>query len=344
MKILITGGCGFSGSNIAYRVLKDNRGELFVLDNLSREGSAKNLEWLKKHGKFVFFKKDIHSNIQVQGVIKKVKPDVVYHLAGQVAMTTSIKNPRLDFETNTLGTFNILEAIRKYCPESVFIYSSTNKVYGSLQGVEFKEQQKRYVAEKFPEGFSESLPLDFHSPYGCSKGAADQYVLDYSRLYNLRTVVFRHSSIYGGRQFSTFDQGWLGWFCAKALQAGKGLLKEPFTISGNGKQVRDLLFVDDMVSLYFTVTGMIDKAKGNVFNIGGGMQNSLSLLELFEILDNKLEVKLNYTQLPWRYSDQKIFVADIRKINDLCGWSPKVNKIEGIDKVIGWLRAGSPVE
>ena len=343
MKILITGGCGFFGSNIAYRVLRDNKGELFVLDNLYRRGSAKNLKWLREHGKFRFFKVDVCSNDQIQGVIKKVRPDIVFHLAGQVAMTTSIDNPRLDFETNALGTFNVLEAIRKHCPESIFIYSSTNKVYGSLGGVEFQEHKNRYVAKKFPEGFSEDLPLDFHSPYGCSKGAADQYTLDYSRLYNLRTVVFRHSSIYGSRQFSTYDQGWVGWFCAKAIEASQGLLKEPFTISGNGKQVRDLLFVDDVVSLYFTAARLIDKIKGNVFNIGGGMQNSLSLLELFEILENKLEIKLNYIQLPWRYSDQKIFVADIKKINNMCGWSPKVNKFEGINKVIGWLQGSKKV-
>lgn len=340
MKILITGGCGFSGSNIAYKVLKEDRGELFILDNLYREGSAKNLKWLRRQGKFTFFKADIRFNNEVQKIIKKVKPDVVFHLAGQVAMTTSIDNPRLDFEINTIGTFNILEAIRKHHYESIFVYSSTNKVYGSLEGIEYKEDEKRYVAEKFPEGFSESMPIDFHSPYGCSKGAADQYVLDYSRLYNLRTVVFRHSSIYGSRQFATYDQGWIGWFCAKAIEAGKGLLKEPFTISGNGKQVRDLLFVDDMVNLYLLAVDSIGKVKGNAFNIGGGMQNSLSLLELFEILEQKFKVKLGYIQLPWRYSDQKIFVADMKKINSMCGWYPKVNKTEGINKIIDWLQRG----
>ncbi|MDD5691121.1 MAG: GDP-mannose 4,6-dehydratase [Candidatus Omnitrophica bacterium] len=340
MKILITGGCGFAGSNIAYKVLKDKRGELFILDNLYREGSAKNLKWLKRHGKFTFFKADVRINNQVQKIIRKVNPDVVFHLAGQVAMTTSIDNPRLDFEVNAMGTFNVLEGIRKYCSESIFIYSSTNKVYGSLDWVEYKEHEKRYVAERFPEGFSESTPIDFHSPYGCSKGTADQYVLDYSRLYNLRVVVFRHSSIYGSRQFATYDQGWVGWFCAKAIETGKGSLKKSFTISGNGKQIRDLLFVDDMVNLYLLAVDKIDYIKGNAFNIGGGMQNSLSLLELFDILEHKLKVKLDYIQLPWRYSDQKIFVADIRKINNMCGWSPKVNKLDGINKVIEWLQRG----
>lgn len=340
MKILITGGCGFSGSNIAYQILQNNRDDLFILDNLYRDGSLKNLKWLKENGKFSFIKEDIRFSNQIQKVIKKIKPDVIFHLAGQVAMTTSIENPRLDFETNALGTFNMLEGVRKYCPESIFIYSSTNKVYGSLDNLEYKELKNRYVAEKFTEGFDENMPIDFHSPYGCSKGAADQYVLDYSGLYNLKTVVFRHSSIYGSRQFSTYDQGWVGWFCAKAIDSGRGLLKEPFTISGNGKQVRDLLFVDDMVSLYLLAVDKIEEIKGNAFNIGGGMQNSLSLLELFEILEDKLQVKLKYSQLPWRYSDQKIFVADIRKIHGLCGWSPKINKLEGINKIIEWLKRG----
>lgn len=343
MKILITGGCGFSGSNIAYKVLKDKRDELFILDNLYREGSANNLQWLKSNGKFEYFKEDVRFYKQIKKIIKKIRPDVVFHLAGQVAMTTSIDNPRLDFETNALGTFNMLEGIREYCPESIFIYSSTNKVYGSLDWVEYKEDGKRYVAEKFLEGFSESLPIDLQSPYGCSKGAADQYVLDYSRLYNLRTVVFRHSSIYGSRQTATYDQGWVGWFCAKAIEASKGLLKEPFTISGNGKQVRDLLFVDDLIDLYFKAVDQIENIKGTAFNIGGGMRNSLSLLELFEILERKLKTKLNYIQLPWRYSDQKIFVADTKKINSMSGWSPKVEKIEGIDKVIKWLQDSSTV-
>lgn len=341
MKILVTGGCGFSGSNIVYKALQDNKGEVFIIDNLYRKGSGKNLKWLKGCGKFTFFKADIRFNNQVQRIIKKIGPDVVFHLAGQAAMTTSVNNPRLDFEINVLGTLNILEGIRKHCPESILIYSSTNKVYGSLDWIEYKECEKRYTAERFPEGFSERFPLDFHSPYGCSKGAADQYVLDYSRVYNLNTVVFRHSSIYGGRQFATYDQGWVGWFCAKAIETAKGLLKEPFTISGNGKQVRDLLFVDDMVHLYFTAVAEISKIRGNAFNIGGGMQNSLSLLELFEILERSLKVKLNYIQLPWRYSDQRIFVADISKIRSMCGWLPKVNKLEGINKVIDWIERGS---
>jgi len=340
MKILITGGCGFSGSNIAYRILKDNKGELFILDNLYREGSAKNLKWLKRQGKFVFFKADVRFNNQVQRVIKKVKPDVIFHLAGQVAMTTSIDNPRLDFEINTMGTFNVLENVRKHCPKSVFIYSSTNKVYGSLDWVEYKEHEKRYVAEKFPGGFSENIPIEFHSPYGCSKGAADQYVLDYSRLYDLKTVVFRHSSIYGSRQFSTYDQGWVGWFCAKAIEAGKGLLKEPFTISGNGKQVRDLLYVEDLVEAYDRfINGNVTH---DVFNIGGGPRNTTSLLEFISLVEQKTGIKFRKVEhKEWRPSDQKVYISDISKVSKALDWKPKISPEKGLEKLIEWVGANT---
>lgn len=325
------------GSNLAFDVIKRNSGELFILDNLYRQGSEKNLAWLKSSGRFKFYNLDIRFVDKVEKVIRDVKPDVVFHLAGQVAMTTSVSNPRLDFEVNALGTFNILESIRKHSLDSIIIYSSTNKVYGDLEWVEYKELDKRYEAPVFPKGFPENIPLDFSSPYGCSKGAADQYVLDFSRTYGLKAVVFRHSSIYGSRQFSAYDQGWIGWFCQKAKEISRGILKEPFTISGDGKQVRDVLYVDDAVKLYFKAIERIDKIKGNVFNIGGGIQNSLSLLELFEILEQELGCKLAYTRIPWRKSDQKIFVADITKYQSVTGWYPEVDKIQGIRKMLAWI-------
>lgn len=337
MKVLITGGCGFLGSNLANDIIEKNRGELFVLDNLYREGSEKNLKWLQSGGKFKFYNLDIRIRDKVQKIIGNIKPDIIFHLAGQVAMTTSINDPRLDFEINAFGTFNILESVRQYSPESIIIYSSTNKVYGDLEWIEYKELPKRYVAPSFPNGFPETLPLDFSSPYGCSKGAADQYTLDFSRTYGLRAVVFRHSSIYGGRQFSTYDQGWIGWFCQKAVEASKGILKGPFTISGDGKQVRDVLYADDAVRLYFTAAGAIDKIKGNVFNIGGGINNSLSLLELFDLLEQELGCRLTYTRIPWRKCDQKIFVADLTKFHSLTGWYPEINKIDGIRKMLAWI-------
>jgi len=337
MKILITGGCGFLGSNISSEILNKKSGELIVLDDLSRQGSEKNLEWLRSKGNFKFFRSDIRNSGDVERIIRETRPDTVFHLAGQVAMTTSIDDPRKDFEINALGTFNLLESARNHSPQSAIIYSSTNKVYGDLEWVKFEEKEKRYVAPEFPDGFPEDIPLEFHSPYGCSKGAADQYVLDYHRIFGLKTVVFRHSSMYGGRQFSTYDQGWIGWFCQKALETKKGLLKEPFTISGNGKQVRDLLYADDMVTLYLTAAKNMGKLSGNAFNIGGGMKNSLSLLELFDILEDEVSIQLNYKKLPWRISDQKIFVADLRKFQKLCEWSPKVDKIIGVKKMLDWV-------
>jgi CDP-paratose 2-epimerase len=336
MKFLITGGCGFLGSNLAVEVLRRN-GELCVFDNLSRFGSHLNLQWLQSNGAFSFIHGDIRIHDDIDKVIRNFKPDVIFHLAGQVAMTTSIDRPYYDFSVNALGSMNVLEAARKSVPEAVIVYSSTNKVYGDLSWVKYLEKDTRYVSLDYPNGFNESTPLDFHSPYGCSKGAADQYMLDYARVYGLKTVVLRHSSMYGGRQFATSDQGWIGWFCKQALLVKNSKVKEPFTISGNGKQVRDLLHADDMRKLYFAVIDNIDKVKGGVFNVGGGMQNSLSLLELFGMLEAKLSIQLNYTRLPERFSDQKIFVADITKAAQLLSWKPNVSAELGIGLMLEWL-------
>lgn len=335
MKYMITGGCGFLGSNIASEVLKQKQ-ELIIYDNLSRVGGEDNLEWLNKMGNFKFFKEDTNNFEKLSSIIKEEKPDVIYHLAGQVAMTTSIQNPRLDFETNVLGSFNVLESVRQYSPKTVVVYSSTNKVYGDFEYLNYNETNSRYICKEYPEGFDESVNLDFHSPYGCSKGSADQYMLDYARIFNLNTIVFRHSSMYGARQFGTYDQGWISWFCQKAVET-KYNKNTTFTISGNGKQVRDVLHAEDMIKLYISAPKHIDKAKGQVFNIGGGYQNSLSLLELFEILEKKLDVKLNYTQLPPRESDQKVFIADITKASRVFNWKPEVSKEEGIAKMLNWV-------
>lgn len=335
MRYLITGGCGFVGSNLAAEVIRRGE-ELFVFDNLFRLGSGLNLEWLRKLGDFKYYPYDIRNNNDIETVIKEVKPDYVFHLSGQVAMTTSIANPRLDFEINAMGTFNLLDAIRKYSPQTVILYSSSNKVYGDFEQFNFSENETRYICNEYPNGFPETISLDFHSPYGCSKGSADQYLLDFNRIFGTRTIIFRHSSMYGSNQHSTFDQGWIGWFCQKALETKRGNLKEPFTISGTGKQVRDVLHGNDVVNLYFTAKD-ITEAYGKAFNIGGGIENSLSLLELFTILENKLNIKMNYKMLPWRVSDQKVFVADYKKANDIIGWTPNVSMKDGIDKMLTWL-------
>ena len=335
MKYLVTGGCGFLGSNIAARILKTQKGELFLYDNLSRVGSDKNLAWLKGFGNFTHLKADTTDFETLSKTVKEFQPDIIFHFAGQVAMTTSIANPRLDFNTNACGAFNLLEAVRLFAPQAGVIFSSTNKVYGDLEQYSYTESETRYNCREYPRGFDEIVTLDFHSPYGCSKGCADQYMLDYARIFGLKTAVFRHSSMYGARQFGTFDQGWISWFCQKAAETKKDP-KTVFTIAGTGKQVRDVLHADDMADLYMAAAEKIGQIKGQAFNIGGGIENSLSLLELFSLLEKLLNVKLNYTKLAPRESDQKFFVADIAKASKLLGWKPKVSKEDGIKKMLEW--------
>jgi CDP-paratose 2-epimerase len=338
MKLLITGGCGFLGSNLASDAL--TRGdELVVFDNLYRNGSRENLAWLQAQGKFTFEHGDIRNQNDITRVIQAFKPDAIFHLAGQVAMTTSIANPRMDVEVNVMGTHNLLEAVRNHVPDATVVYSSTNKVYGDLEQYTYVETDTRYQCVEQPDGFNEQTQLSFHSPYGCSKGAADQYMLDYARIFGLKTVVFRHSSMYGGRQFATYDQGWVGWFCQKTVETSKGLLQAPFTISGTGKQVRDVLHADDMKRLYMAAVEYIDRAKGQALNVGGGIENSLSLLELFALLEQKANVKLNYTKLPVRESDQRVFVSDLTKAKRLLNWQPVVTAQEGVARMLEWVSA-----
>ena len=335
MKLLITGGCGFLGSNLAAEALR--RGdEVIVFDNLSRYGASENLDWLRSQNDFRFVHADIRNQNDVSRIIKDTRPDTIFHLAGQVAMTTSIADPRKDFEINVIGSHNLLEAVREYSPEAAVLYSSTNKVYGDLEQFTYTEKSTRYVCDQHPDGFDETITLDFHSPYGCSKGAADQYMLDYARIFGLKTVVFRHSSMYGGRQFATYDQGWIGWFCQKADEAAKGS-KQKFTISGNGKQVRDVLHAEDIVSLYFSAASKMDLVSGNAFNIGGGIEASLSLLELFSLLESITRATLNYDKLPPRESDQKVFVADVTKAKQLLGWQPVVGSRDGVARMMEWV-------
>ena len=334
MKILVTGGCGFLGSNLARETLL--RGHtLGVLDNLCRPGSERNLEWLKTLGKFEFYAQDVRDPAAVDRIFESFRPEGVFHLAGQVAMTTSIADPRRDFETNALGTLNVLEALRKNTPQTWIMYSSTNKVYGELEGVPLVEQSSRYTAPSHPYGIDEGAALDFRSPYGVSKGSADQMMLDYARIFGTRATVFRHSSIFGERQFSSFDQGWIGWFVQQAIETRKNSMHE-FTVSGDGKQVRDVLFSSDIVSCYFDALAHSEQVRGEVFNIGGGVKNSLSLLELFDFLEQKLSVKLRFQRLPWRQSDQRYFVADIRKAQRVFGWEPRMDWQSGVSRMVDW--------
>ncbi len=337
MKILINGGCGFLGSNLAAYGIK-NGYDITVFDNLSRLGASQNRDWLKSLGEFTFIHGDTRNKNDVETTIKEGQFDAVFHLAGQVAMTTSIANPYKDFEINTMGAVNVLDSIRKYSPQTAIFFSSTNKVYGDLEYYTYEETPSRYICKEFPNGFDESVPLDFRSPYGCSKGAADQYMLDFYRIFGVKATVFRHSSMYGSRQFATYDQGWVGWFVAKAIEKYQNPDCEPFTISGNGKQVRDILHAEDMISLYYTALEHTDEVCGQAYNIGGTMEQSLSLLELFDMLNDILGIKMEYTELPPRQSDQKVFVADITKINSRIGWKPQVTAREGVTAMVDWVR------
>ena len=337
MKILITGGAGFIGCNIAKFYL-DSGSEVIVLDDLSRLGSDKNLEWIKQIAKVEFIKQDIIDYEGLKAAIDTHKDaDIIYHMAAQVAVTTSVSEPRRDFEINATGTFNLLEAVRELKINPVIIYASTNKVYGEMLDVKIIEENGRYQYKDLKNGISEDKQLDFHSPYGCSKGCADQYMIDYARIYGLKTVSLRQSCIYGPRQFGIEDQGWVAHFIISAV------LDRPVTIYGDGKQVRDVLYIDDLIELFNLTYKNLEKVKGMAFNIGGGAKDQISLLELVSMLEGKLKkkVKINYTD--WRPGDQKIYVSDISKAQKLLGWKPKVSKQEGIGRLIEWVQENKEI-
>ncbi len=347
-KWIVTGGCGFIGSNLSAALLEDGI-DVVVLDTLVRLGSDENLAWLREKarrpgaGKLLHLKADTRSRTDVDDAFRRHGEGAcaVAHLAGQVAMTTSIERPRHDFEVNALGAMNVLEAVREQAPGAVAMFSSTNKVYGDLARHRHLEAPTRWTLPDHPRGLDEGVPLDFQSPYGCSKGAADQYFLDYHRIFGLRTIVFRHSSIYGGRQYATYDQGWVGWFCGEVLrqrrEAAAGGPPKPFTISGDGKQVRDLLHADDLVTCYRRAAAAAARCVGQAFNIGGGMENSLSLLELFGELARLTGQEAAYERLPWRASDQRVFVADSAKAKAAFGWEPRVSRAQGLARMLSWV-------
>jgi len=330
-RIFITGGAGFIGVNSAARFIKEGY-DVTIFDNLSRNGTEKNLEWLKTQGRFKFIKGDIRNFNLIKKIFSKNKISAVLHLAAQVAVTTSLKNPLEDFEINARGTLNLLEAIRNSRQNPVFIYASTNKVYGGLEGLKIKENRTRYELVDYPEGIPADFPLDFHSPYGCSKGSADQYVRDYARIYGMNTIVLRQSCIYGPHQFGIEDQGWVAFFIKQAL-SGKTI-----KIYGNGKQVRDLLYVDDLVDLYFKIIKKKKGLSGGVYNVGGGNENTISLLELIEILQRKIDGKIRIIFSAPRPGDQKVFIADIKKLWYDFGWKPSIRYTDGVNRLYNWIK------
>jgi len=339
MKILVTGGAGFIGSNLADYFLGKNL-EVLVFDNLSRSGAEKNLEWLKsKHkNKFTFINADVRDFDKLKQSLKDV--DAVFHTAAQVAVTTSIKNPRGDFETNALGTLNLLEAVRQNNTNPVIVYTSTNKVYGdNVNKIPLVEKETRYefADPKFYDGIPETFPTDAgeHTPYGCSKYTGDVYMKDYSKVYGLSTVIFRMSCIYGPRQFGNEDQGWIAHFIISSI------LGIPLVIYGNGKQVRDALFIDDLVKAFELTINNINKIKGNAYNIGGGSENTISLLELLNML-KKLELKPKYHFDDWRAGDQKVYISNISALEKL-GWRPKISVTEGVQRLINWVNENKTI-
>ncbi len=331
MKVIITGGAGFIGSNAAARALR--RGdEPVVVDNLSRPGATRNLEWLRSLGLEYFSAIDLRDAEAARDVFDFHRDaSLVLHLAGQVAVTTSVANPRADFEANALGTLNVLEALRLNKMSAALIYASTNKVYGGMEDLEIIQQNGRYAYRDFPAGISEARALDFHSPYGCSKGAADQYVRDYSRVYGLRAVVLRQSCIYGYRQWGMEDQGWIAWFIIASLTG------RPITVFGDGLQVRDVLFIDDLLDAYDAAWRRMEAASGNVYNIGGGPENTLSLLELIDYVKQRTGEPVRFDWADWRPGDQRIYVSDIRRARRDLGWQPTVGRQEGLDRLYDWV-------
>lgn len=330
--ILITGGAGFIGINSA-KYFADKGWEVTIIDNLSRKGTDKNLEWLKKkYPELKFHHKDIRRFEDFYPIVKDIKPDMLLHLAAQVAVTTSYTNPREDFEINALGSFNVMEAIRLYSPDSFVLYASTNKVYGGMESIPVVKSENGYLFESLEKGVDELQPLDFHSPYGCSKGVADQYTIDYARIYELKTCSFRQSCIYGIRQFGIEDQGWVAWFTIAAM------LGKPITLYGDGWQTRDVLNVKDLARAYEAAWNHKDKVSGQAFNIGGGINNTLCLRTLLSFLEEKLEVKINPSFAGSRPGDQPVFICDIQKANELMNWQPEIGVFAGVTDLIAWVK------
>ena len=322
--ILITGGAGFIGTNLAHRLLKYGQ-PVLLFDNLSRPGVEQNLRWLRqRHGDLVQIQiADVRDRYALREALQQVQQ--VYHFAAQVAVTTSLTNPFDDFEVNALGTLNLLEELRSLACPVPLVFTSTNKVYGSLEDVELNLNCTRYQPTLNSwHGLGEDRPLNFHSPYGCSKGAADQYVIDYARTFNLPAVVFRMSCIYGPHQFGTEDQGWVAHFLIRAIE------QRPITLYGDGKQVRDVLFVEDLVDALMLAQENIHSLLGHAFNIGGGLENTTSLLEFIELIGEIHGKKPPIQFDEWRPGDQRYYVSDIRKFAAATGWTPKVSMREGV--------------
>lgn len=328
--VLITGGAGFVGCN-ATRYFGSRNWNVTVADNLSRQGTDQNLDWLRNGTAFQFELVDVRNRSAVEALFSKTRFDAVIHLAAQVAVTTSVVDPRTDFMVNALGTFNVLDATRLNNPEAVVILASTNKVYGKIAGARTNLVGARYGYADRPFGIDEHEPLDFLSPYGCSKGAADQYTLDFARIFGIPATSFRQSCIYGTRQFGVEDQGWVAWFAIAAM------LGRDITIYGDGKQIRDVLHVDDLLRAYEAAILAPDKIAGQAFNVGGGPNRIMSLLDLIEMLERRLGKKIPLKWQDWRPGDQRAYVSDIRKLESTLNWTPEFDVEAGVGQLVDWV-------
>jgi CDP-paratose 2-epimerase len=332
--VLITGGAGFIGCNLAHRLLSMGK-RVILFDNLSRNGVRRNLAWLRRtHGESVeAVIGDVRDADAVAAAVERAGR--VFHFAAQVAVTTSLVDPLEDFSVNARGTLNVLEAIRQTDHRPPLVFTSTNKVYGGLDDIPLVNDGARYGPrdeEIARRGVGESRPLDFHSPYGCSKGTADQYVVDYARSYGLKTAVFRMSCIYGPHQFGTEDQGWVAHFLIRALE------NEPIVLYGDGRQVRDVLFVEDLVEAMWLAQLNIDRIAGQAFNMGGGPARTISLLELLDMIGTLHGRRPDITFNAWRTGDQRYYVSDTSKFAAATGWKQTVDVHAGVSRLYEWLR------
>jgi len=332
--VLITGGAGFIGTNLAHRLLSEGRAVL-IYDNLSRAGVEQNLGWLREeHGELVQFQLgDTRNREELRKAVGQASQ--IFHFAAQVAVTTSLDNPTDDFEINARGTLNLLEAMRSLDDPPPLIFTSTNKVYGGMRDVQLRMNNGRYEPEDAgiqEHGFDENRCVHFHSPYGCSKGCAEQYVLDYARTFGMRTAVFRMSCIYGLHQFGNEDQGWVAHFLIRALE------NKPISIYGDGRQVRDILFVEDLVDAFSRAQENIESLKGRAFNIGGGPRNTISLLELLDLIEALRGKRPDVRFHDWRSADQQYYVSDTRRFSEETSWAQQVGVREGVGRLYEWLR------
>jgi CDP-paratose 2-epimerase len=333
---LILGGAGFIGSNLARRLLEAGE-QVVVFDNLSRTNVEKNADWLSRSfgSRCEITVADVRDERALRQAVARA--DSVFHLAAQVAVTTSLRNPLTDFDVNAKGTLRVLEALRARSSPPPLFFTSTNKVYGGLEDLALILGESGYEPadpEARARGISESRPLDFHSPYGCSKGAADQYVNDYARSFGLKTVVFRMSCIYGPRQFGNEDQGWVAHFMSRVLRG------EPITLYGDGRQVRDVLFVDDLLDAFLSARDAIDRCAGHAFNIGGGPERAISLLGALSTIRELTGKRVDLGAEPWRVGDQRYYVTDSRKFQGMTGWRPRVSVADGFAQLARWLLDG----